>query len=245
MNPPIFTTIALVLLPLSQAISQTPAPPEIRVSGTAEVKVAPDEIHLSVGVETRHETMEDAKRQNDERMARALAFIQRSGVPGKDVQTDFISVEPTYERQESLTKPTYYLVRKSIGIRVTKIAGFESFLTGLLTNGVTTVHGVDFRNTQMRQHRDTARAMAIRAAREKADAMAAELGVKRGKVLSISADDQSGWWGSSGGYWGRRAFNAYQNAAVVGGESSAPPDSTLSMGVIGVSASVTVSFRIE
>lgn len=165
MNTRIILTVALAFFTLSRAFSQVPPPPQISVTGSAEVKVAPDEIHLSVGVETRHETMEDAKRQNDERVAKALAFIKRSDVADKDVQTDFVSVEPTYDHNVSRTKPTYHLVRKSIEIRLTKIKGFEDFVTGLLTNGVTTVHGIDFRTAQMRKHRDTARAMAIRVAR--------------------------------------------------------------------------------
>jgi len=55
------------------------------VSGSAEVKVAPDEIHLRVGVETRNEILAEAKKQNDERIARALAFLKSSNVKSKDV----------------------------------------------------------------------------------------------------------------------------------------------------------------
>src|SRR5262245_48576109 len=128
----------------SNAFAQsTLQPAQISVSGSAEVKVAPDEIHLSVGVETRHEALEEATRQNDERIAKALAFVKRSGVREKDVQTDFVSVEPNYDHNVSRTKPTYYSVRKSIEIRFTEIPGFEKFVTGLLTNGVTTIHGID------------------------------------------------------------------------------------------------------
>ena len=68
MNIRLLLTIILMVIPLSRAFSQaTLPPPQISVSGSAEVKVAPDEIHLSVGVETRHEAVEEAKRQNDVR----------------------------------------------------------------------------------------------------------------------------------------------------------------------------------
>ena len=242
MNTRTILPLVLALFTVPGAYSQTPPPPQISVSGSAEVKVAPDEIYLSASVETRHETMEEAKRQNDERVAKALAFIKRSGVADKDVQTDFLSIEPTYDHNVSRIKSTFYVVRKSIQIRFTDIKGFESFLTGLLTSGVTTVDGIDFRTTQMRKHRDTARAMAIRAAREKADAMAAELGVKRGKVYSITANDWSGWPGASRGW---RGANLQQNAMQDTGGPSEVTDGTLSIGQISVSASVSVSFLIE
>lgn len=237
---------ALLIFPLSKAFPQAPpGPPQINVSGSAEVKVAPDEIYLNVGVETRHETLEEARRENDDRIAKALAFIRSSGVKDKEVQTDFLSVEPIYDNDVSRTKPVIYLVRKSIEIRFTKIAGFESFVTGLLSNGITTIHGIDFRTTEMRKHRDTARAMAVRAAREKADALTAELGVKRGKVCSISTNDWSGWAGSAGS-WGRYGANAMQNSAQsFNNPQEADPSGTLSIGQISVTATVNVSFLIE
>jgi len=179
---------------------------------------------------------------NNKSIAKALDFIKNSGVKEKDVQTDFLSVEPNYDHSLSRTKPTFYLVRKSIEVRFTRIQRFEGFVTGLLTNGVTTIHGIDFRSTEMRKHRDTARAMAIRAAREKADALAAELGVKRGKVYNITANDWSGW---AGGYWGGRGGAMFQNTAQNTGAASEVTDRTLSVGQISISASVSVSFLIE
>lgn len=245
MNTYLILAIALVTLPLSKAFSQAaPLPPQISVSGSAEVKVAPDEIYLSVGVETRHEALEEAKRQNDDQVSKALGFIKSSGVKAKDVQTDFLSVEPAYDNDVSRTKPVTYVVRKSIEIRFTQIQGFEGFVTGLLTNGVTTIHGIDFRTTEMRKHRDTARAMAIRAAREKADAMTAELGVKRGKVYNITTNDWSGWSGWSS-YWGRSGGGMQQNSVQNAGAPSEIAERTLSIGQISVSASVSVSFLIE
>ena len=237
---------AIANLALAQAYSQGPAqPPLISVTGSAEVKVAPDEIYLRVGVETRHEKLEVAKQQNDERVSKALAFLKASEVKGKDVQTDFISIQPAYENNASSTRPSTYVVRKSIEVKLTNIVSFEGTLQGLLTNGVNNVHGIEFRTSQLRQHRDTARAMAIRAAREKADALAAELGVKRGKVYSINANEWGGWW-SSGSYWGERygggmAQNAVQNT----GGAAEIAEGTLSLGQISVSASVNVSFLIE
>lgn len=241
--------IAFVLanLSLTSAFPQVTAQtPMISVSGSAEVKVVPDEIYLRVGVETRHENLDDAKKQNDERVSKALAFLKGAEVKGKDVQTDFISVEPAYDNNVSRTKPVTYLVRKSIEIKLTKIESFEGVLTGLLTNGVNNVHGIEFRTSQLRKHRDTARAMAIRAAKEKADAMASELGVNRGKVYNINANDGGGSWSSTGSYWGGRyGMGMLQNSVQNIGGASEASDGMLSIGQISVSASVNVSFLIE
>ena len=246
-------TLAVALLPFTSAISQvlTP-PPQINVSGSAEVKVAPDEIRLSVGVETRDENLDVARQQNDERISSALAFLKGSGMKDKDVQTDFISVEPDYNYSTSHIKPVAYIVRKSIEIRLTTITNFEGIVTGLLTNGVNYVHGIEFRTTQLRKYRDQARAMAIKASKEKADAMASELGVKRGKVYNINVNDWSGGWGGYGGgsRWGAQwgASGQFQNRVQNLGDFAGSPDTageTFSVGQISVSATVNVSFLIE
>jgi hypothetical protein len=237
----------VVSLPLRAAFPQTPAqPPMISVSGSAEVKIAPDEVYLSVGVETRHENLEEAKEQNDARVSKALAFLKTRNVEDKNVQTDFISIEPLYDNDMSRTKAVAYVVRKSIEVRLTDVEGFESILTGLLTNGVNHVHGIDFRTTELRKHRDAARAMAIRAATEKVDALAAELGVNRGRAHNVNASDGGGWWRTSRGQWGGRfGGGMFQNVVQDLGGASGSGDSTLSVGQISVSASVNASFLIE
>ncbi|WP_064748125.1 SIMPL domain-containing protein [Lysobacter firmicutimachus] len=240
--------LAIALLAsLSSPVSAETQPRSVDVSASAEIKVVPDVILLDVGVESRHARLDQAKRSNDDNVAQALAFLKRSGVPDKDVQTDFISIEPSYHSGYSLTTPQVYIVRKSIGIKLTRIGELENVLTGLLSSGVQYIHGIEFRTTQLRKHRDAARALAIQAAKEKADAMAAELGVRRGPVLNVSESYAGGWW-RSGSRWGggmsggQMMQNVMQNNAG-GGESG--DSETLSVGQISVTASVSTRFAIE
>ena len=245
MKTRLILALAVTALSALPAFSQqSQPPPQISVSGSAEVKVAPDEIYLRLGVETRDANLEVAKKQNDERVARALAFLKSKGVADKDVQTDFISIEPGYDDRSSW-KVEMYVVRKSIEVKLKDIKGFEAILAGLLTSGVNNVHGMELRTSELRKHRDTARAMAIKAAREKADALAAELGVKRGKVYAVNANEWGGWWSSAGG-WGRGySGGLHQNAMQNAGAPAETAEGTLSVGQISVSASVQVSFLIE
>jgi len=237
----------LTLAPLAPALAQyAQPPPQISVSGSAEIKVAPDEVLISAGVETRDARLATATDQNDERVASALKFLRDAGVPDKYVQTDFINVEPDYGPGEQI-EPRFYIARKSIQIKLTTMTNLEAVLTGLLNHGVNRIHNVDFRTTQLRKYRDQAREMATRAAREKADALAKELGVKCGKPCSVNANEGGGWWNWQQYGWGNRGYNNYSQNAVQ--NISGPPESggetTLSIGQISVSASVNVSFLIE
>jgi uncharacterized protein YggE len=268
MKKQIILAITLLIFTLTPAFSQIwQAKPQISVSGSAEVKVVPDEIYLNVGIETRDKDLQAAKKQNDDHVSGALDFLKHNGVKEKDVKTDYISIQPVYLRENETyndpntglsvanrdngvlsTKPLYYIVRKSIGIKLTNIESFDGVLSGLITNGVNVVQGIDFRTSDLRKYRDKARAMAIQAAKEKAEAMASELGVKLGKADSVNENDFGGWsslsrnsWGQGGGGGG----GMYQNASQNGGGGTGSDEGALSVGQISVSANVNVTFLIE
>jgi uncharacterized protein YggE len=220
-----------------------PEQPQVSVSGSAEIKVAPDEIYLNVGVETRNANLTDAKSQNDASISQALKFLKAQGINDKDVQTDFLSVQPEYVGN-SLTI-NYYVVQKNITAKLTNMMNFEAILTGLLSNGVNYVHGISFRTSQLRKYRDQARTMAVRAAEEKAGAMASATGVKLGKIYNINVNDGGGWMNWSGGYWGGGGmYQGSQNSVSdAGGDSET--EGAFAIGQISVSASVNVSYLIQ
>jgi uncharacterized protein YggE len=249
-----FTRLLALLIPLivPSALAQNAAQlPQINISGSAEIKMTPDQVNIRVAVENRNESLDQARTQHDEHMRSALQFLKTMHVPNKDVQTDYISVAPEYNNDSWRGKGVVYIVRKSIEINLTNIALFEPVLTGLLTNGVTHIQNVQFRTSNLRKYRDEARAKAIQAAKEKADALCAALGVKRGKPLTINANEFSGSWtygGNFNGSWGSPGDNYAGNAQVVAQNSEGSDDSvgtTVSLGQISVSATVNVSFALE
>lgn len=218
-------------------------PPLINVSGSAEVKVTPDQVYLNVGVETRDAKLDVATRQNDEQVAKALTFLKDSGINGKDVQTDYISIDPQYHNEDP--SPFVYVARKSLQIKLSKVEAMQSILTGLLSNGINHVEGVDFRTSELRKHRDAARLLAVRAAKEKATALASELGVTMDKVYAINASDFGGYWTGRTSWGGSRNGGMTQNVSQNLGGVENPEDGALSIGQISVSATVNVSFLIK
>ena len=144
------------------------------------------------------------------------------------------------------TVPLYYQVRKGIGIKLSDVGSFETVFTGLINNGVNYVQGVNFRTTELRKYKDQARSMAIKAAKEKAVAMAGDLGVKVGKPNSINVVDYGGWnsWSTGGG--GGGAGGGYnQNVSQNPNNASGDAGTTFAVGQISISATVNVSFLIQ
>ena len=196
--------------------------PTISVSGTAEIRVVPDEVQLRLAVETRDPKLDEAVKQNDTRIAAVLKFLE--GFRHRRPRT----CKPTSSKSSRGTTGTTTCsksCRSSIlcggiwAIRLRKVAQFDAVLAGTLRNGVNYVLGIEFRTTELRKHRDVARQQAIRAAKEKATALAEELGSKVGKPQTINEQTAGGWWGwSGGGNYNAMAQNVSQAAPGGGGE---------------------------
>ena len=121
-------------------------------------------------------------------------------------------------------------------VRVTDIKKFEALLASALKNGATHVHGVRFLSSELRKHRDAARANAIKAAKEKAVALTSELGASIGRVYSINENTGGCDYTMRGGLYTQ---NSIQNI------SGASAGSGFAAGQISISARVNVSFVIE
>ena len=248
MKKSLINGIGVVVVSLCSAFGQqfgVAAPPMITVSGTGEVKVRPDEVILRIGVESRNANLMEAKSQNDAAVAKTLGFLRKE-VESKNIQTDLFSFEPIYERDIDRLKPTAYWARNSIEVKITDIKKLDAIISGVLANGANTIHGIDFRTSELRKHRDAARALAVKAAIEKANAAAKGLNVTLGKVYNLTVNENS--W-AYGGWWGSRysTSNLSQNAMQVapGGGVGDDSESALSAGQISVSASVTASFLVN
>lgn len=233
------------------ATAQTIAPPVcaearlITVTGEAEVNVVPDEVTLTLGVETANRQLRLAKSANDEIVKKVFAVALARGVAAKDIQTDYINIEPRYRDSYEQRDFIGFFVRKTVVITLRDVTKFEDLLSDLLDAGANYVHGIQFRTTELRQYRDQARSLALQAAHEKAVAMAKELGQQVGQPTAIR-EEQNSWWSGYGAWWGGGYAGAMtQNVIQDVGNAPVFVDDALAPGQISVTARVTVSFELE
>lgn len=220
-------------------------PRTVSVTGDAEVRVVPDEVILTLGVETWNKNLEIAKGENDRIISSVLELAANYGIEPQHIQTDFVSIEPRYQNGYHEQRDFIgYFVRKSIVLTLRDLTQFEDVLSESLAAGVNYVQGIEFRTTELRAHKDQARALAIQAAKEKASALAGELDQKIGAPLYIQ-EEQSGWHSSYGTWWGWRWGNAVaQNVVQELSSSGTVGDEYLAPGQISVQARVSVSFEL-
>jgi hypothetical protein len=217
-------------------------PPLITVSGQAEVRVAPDEVVFTLGVEFVNKDMLTAKRQSDDAVKQVLAIAKANGIKPEDVQTSYISVQPKYNTddleygQRSTIKREFlgYQVSKTVAITLRDISRFDSLLSDVLKAGVTHLGNLEFRDSKMREHKDQARVLAIKAAQEKARLLAGQIGQSIGPAYSITES----------GVVPYQMANASQNRIDTFSGGASEQESAIAPGTISVSAQVTVSFRL-
>ncbi len=224
---------------------KTKEPGLISVTGDADVRVIPDQVLLTLGIETQDADLTKAKARNDEVAAGLLALAEEYDIAARNVQTDYISVFPVYEDEYSVrSRLVAYRVQRMVVITLSDISRFEGLLSDALLAGANHVHGVQFRTTELRKHRDQARALALRAAREKAEALTAELGLRVGEPRTIT-EEYSGWWSWYDSWWGSRYGGSMaQNVVQEVGSAGYAPDSALAPGQITVNARISVTFEI-
>lgn len=231
-----------------QPASQTPPqatdnPGMITVSGEAELRIVPDEVILHLGIETSDKSLDKAKRQNDQIVRKVFEVARNHGVPQAHIQTDYIHIAPRYD-DYAQREFIGYFVYNTIAITLRDLTQFEELLSAVLESGVNYVQRIEFRTTQLRQYRDEARALALRAAQEKAVAMAGELGQAVGDPRTIQelAND---WWSGYGSWWGGRGSSMTQNVIQEVGGDAVNYDSSLAPGQLAVKARVSVSFAMS
>ena len=242
--------VALVLVLALSGWTVNPAtdsdtPGQITMNGEAEIRVVPDEVIVSLGVEIWDKNLQKATNENDRIVAAVLKIADKYDVEPQHVATDYISIEPRYrggyyEESDFIG----YFVHKTVVITLRDISKFEDLLKDSLEAGVNYVHGVQFRTTELRKYRDQARAEAIKAAQEKAVALAGELDQQVGEPLSIQ-EVQSGWYSGYNSWWGSLYGSAMtQNVIQEVSSGDWTGDGSVSPGQIKITSRVSVSFEL-
>ena len=232
-------------LPCFTVFAADPAPPRtISTTGEAVVNVVPDEVVLGLGVETFAAKLEDAKRANDERAAKLVGVVKAAGVEEKHIQTATLQLEIRYRSNRPSEGIDGYYARRSYSVTLKQPQKLEALLDAALTGGANQILGIDYRTAQLRTHRDAARKMAIKAAKEKAVALAAELDCTVGAPRTIT-EGHVGYtpWGG-GGHWGRSNVMA-QNVMQEAGGAGVDGAEATPFGQIGINAHVSVTFDLS
>jgi hypothetical protein len=202
----------------------------VRVAGTAEVKVVPDRAVIELGVERQSPSASTAKQAEDSVARKILDSLNANGVDEKDIQTTYLSLRPHSNYHKGVRTASYFVAQQTLSVTVRDLSKLDTLLQGLIAAGGNRIDSVEYETSDLRKYRDQARELAVKAAREKAQAMAHALGQEIGKAQSIEEATES------------RGYALANNYIEEGGFPRKSPST--SAGQARISASVTVSFEL-
>ncbi len=166
----------------------------ITVIGEASIPATPDMATVSLGVTTEGPTAAEAMAANSTALAAVFDRLKAAGIADNDLQTSNLSLNPNWVGYESGQTPTIsnYMAMNMLNVRVRDLAALGGVLDASIADGANTLNGITFELSAPRPVQDEARKAAVADATAKASLYAQAAGVKLGKVVSISEQQNYG-----------------------------------------------------
>jgi uncharacterized protein YggE len=157
----------------------------ITVTGTGNVSGAPNQLVLSMGVQTSGASVAGALRQANQAVRAITAVLTRSGVRAASIQTSGLSIQPNYDNSGA---PSGYGVSEQLSITLNRLSSAGTQISQAVRAGgnATVIDGVSLNLSDTGSLLAAARAKAVADAKAKAAAYARALGRPLGPVVSMS-----------------------------------------------------------
>jgi uncharacterized protein len=223
----------------------------ISVSGYGEVFAAPDIATFSFTVSSKKSTVAAAQAEATQKINAVTEYLKGAGVEAKDLQTTDYSINPQYEYQNASCPAsssgttvycpggrsilTGYEVRQTTSVKVRDTAKAGDLLAGVGGKGATEVSGLSFTFDDPQKVQDDARGKAIDDAKNKAEELADQLGVRIVRVVSFS----------EGGNYNPMPYAKLEAQTAGRGAADAAVAPQIEIGQNKVTSNVSVTYEIR
>ena len=223
--------IALTFLLALGQINAQESKPMITVAGDGKVKVVPDQVSISVSVETTGTKAGDVKKENDSKVDAVLKYIKKMGIAKEDFQTTRVSLNDQYDYEK---KKHNYVAVQSIQILIKDLGKYDELMEGLVESGTNRIENINFKSSKIEVHKSEARKLAIQNAKAKAQDYVMALGdMTLGSAYIIIDNSQD-----------NSPRPRYEMMAMKMADDAFSGDETLAVGEIEVTANLSISFLL-
>jgi uncharacterized protein YggE len=214
-------------------LAQQPPPSSIRVTGDARVTAKPDRVQIDIGVTTRAPQSQEAATQNARQVDTVLAAVRKAAGSTAVLKTISYSLNPNYQYHPNGGEPTLegYTALNVVQVTLDELGKIGAVIDAATQAGANHVQGIQF----TLRDQDAVRAEALREAalraRAEADVLAAALGLKVLRVLSVEENSPR--------VVPIRVYGGAQRAMA-----AAAPTTPVEAGTLDVTADVTLSVEV-
>lgn len=203
----------------------------LSVSGSGEVRAAPDMATITMGASAEAATASEALEETSRRTQALLAALSAAGVADADVQTSSLSVRPVWSRPNNGSEQPVisgFAASNDVRITIRDLQNLGSVISTAVADGANTLGGLSFGLQDRSELEDEARRLAVADALRKAGVLADAAGIELGAISQLREG------GVAGG-----------PAPVMRMAAEAMSDVPVATGEMTVSARVDVIFEVE
>jgi uncharacterized protein len=181
------TAVVALLAAASAYADGSPPLSSIRVSGDARVTARPDRVQIDIGVSNQAQHSEQAAADNARQVDAVLAALRPAAGPGAELKTISYSLSPNYQYHPGGGQPTLigYTAVNVVRVTLDDLGRMGRVIDAATRAGANRVQGIQF----TLRDQDAVRAQALHEAavraRAEADVLAAALGLKILRVLTV------------------------------------------------------------
>src|SRR3990167_8230577 len=186
----------------------------ISFTGEGKVFAVPDIAAISFSILTEAITSKKAQDDNSVKSKKVVDFLKSQGIEDKDIKTSGYNVYPQYGNyprpcplpaQEMMMEPpsgttpssypciidniqkiSGYQVNQSFEVKVRDLDKISAVLDGLVTAGANQVNNLGFQVDDIEKVKNEARELAIKDAKNKANTLKKQIGIRLGKIINYS-----------------------------------------------------------
>lgn len=204
----------------------------ISVSGEGKVVAKPDIGQISLSVISNASTVAVAQKDNTNKMNKIVAAMKDAGIAEVDMKTASYSLYPQYQYTSGKSTIIGYEVSQTLEVKIRDLDKVGDILGKATAAGANQMGSLSLTFDDPEELNAQARQKAIDNAKEKAQKLAAALGVSLGKITSFSENN-------SGDSATMYSYN--EKAVGMGGASSVPDIQT---GQNEIQVNVNIAYEI-
>lgn len=163
------------------------------VQGTGEKTSVPDTALVTLGVTKQAATVEIAQNQVNQISNQLTKDLQNLKIPEKDIKTTNYTVNPSYDFSNGRQTITGYSVNATIEVRMKQIEQANKAIDIATKDGANHIGNVQFilDDETRKELENQARKDAITAAKNKAQTIANDAGIKLGRIVDVQENSSA------------------------------------------------------
>lgn len=167
-------------------ITTKPSSGDLSVVGVGKIDIVPDTANVSLGIVVNNApTVQEAQSKMNTINNAIIEGVKKLDIKKDDIKTSNYSINPNYSYDGGRNEVTGYNGSATVTIKVRETSKLGDVIQAATDAGANQVNGTNYSIDKPEDYREQARNAAIANAKEQAQKLANQLGIRLGKVTNI------------------------------------------------------------